>query len=132
MSRFAHSDLLDNGPNYLINHCDKVVLTSQYDTTYTGCNSTYKVAQANIVSGDFSLAGVAGAARTLTASIAGKSGGNVLLSVNPGTGMHIAFLDTVAGKVLLVTEESSDQAATSGNPVTFANNVNYQIPQPTA
>lgn len=131
MPRFAHADFLDNGPQYLKANCNKVVLISQYDTTYVGCNATYKVAEATLVNGDFSIAGAAGAARTLTATLTGKSGGNALLAVNPGTNMHLAFLDTVNSKVLFVTEESSDQAIVLGNPVQFNSNLNYVANQPT-
>ena len=132
MPCYAHTDLLDNGPAYIKAHCNKVVLTSQYDSTYTGCNTTYKVAEATLVTGDFAIAGADGAARTLTATLTGKSGGNALMAVANGANMHIAFLDTVNSKVLYVTEESSDQAITSGNPVQFNTNPTYVSNQPTA
>jgi hypothetical protein len=82
------------------------------------------------VTGDFAIAGADGATRTMTATITGKSGGNALKTVNPGTNMHIAFVDTVASKVLYVVEESTDQVVTSGNPVSFNSNPTYAIPQP--
>ena len=132
MPRYAHTDLLDNGLAYLKANCNKVVLTSQYDSTYTGCNTTYKVAEATLVTGDFAIAGADGAARTLTATLTGKSGGNALMAVANGANMHIAFLDTTTSKVLYVTEESSDQAITSGNPVQFNSNPTYVSNQPTA
>ena len=132
MSRYAHTDVLDNGPQYIKDHCDLVVLTSQYDTTYTGCFTTYKVASAALVTGDFAIAGADGAARVLTATLTGKSGGNALATVNPGTNMHIAFLDTSTSKVLMVTEEASDQAITLGNPIQFNSNPTYTSSQPTA
>lgn len=132
MPRYAHTDLLDNGLAYLKANCNKVVLTSQYDSTYTGCNTTYKVAEATLVTGDFAIAGADGAARTLTATLTGKSGGNALVAVANGANMHIAFLDTTTSKVLYVTEESSDQAITSGNPVQFNSNPTYVSNQPTA
>lgn len=132
MPRYAHTDLLDNGLAYLKANCNKVVLTSQYDSTYTGCNTTYKVAEATLVTGDFAIAGADGAARTLTATLTGKSGGNALMAVANGANMHIAFLDTTTSKVLYVTEESSDQAITSGNPVQFNSNPTYTANQPTA
>ena len=131
MSRFAHADVLDNGPQYIKDHCNKVALISQYDTTYAGCNGTYKVAETTLVAGDFSFAGAAGAARTLTATLTGKAGGNALLAVNPGTNMHVAFLDTTTSKVLYVTEESSDQAIVLSNPVQFNSNPTYVSNQPT-
>jgi len=68
----------------------------------------------------------------LTASISGLSGGNAVKAVADGTNMHIAFLQTGASKVLYVTEESSNQAITSGNPVTFNSTATYTAGQPTA
>ena len=132
MPRFAHTDVLDNGPQYIKTNCNKVVLVSQYDTTYTGCNATYKVAEATLVTGDFAIAGAAGAARTFTATLTGKAGGNALLAVADGTNMHLAFLDTVTSKVLYVTEESSNQPITLGNPITFNSNPTYASNQPIA
>jgi hypothetical protein len=44
--------------------------------------------------------------------------------------LHIAFLDTVNSKVLWVTDETSNQVITSGNPVDFPV-VTYTSQQPT-
>ena len=68
----------------------------------------------------------------MTAALTGQDGGNALLAVADGTNMHLAFLDTVTSKVLYVTEESSNQAITLGNPVTFNSNPTYASNQPTA
>ena len=132
MSRFAHSDVLDNGPAYVKTNCNKVILIDAYSDVYATVNGANKVAEAALVTGDFAIAGAAGAARTLTATITGKAGGNAIKTVADGTNMHIAFVDTVASKVLYVTEESSNQAITSGNPVTFNSNPTYVSNQPTA
>jgi ABC-type sugar transport system ATPase subunit len=132
MSRFAHSDVLDNGPAYVKTNCNKVILIDAYSDVYATVNGANKVAEATLVTGDFAIAGAAGAARTLTATITGKAGGNALKAVVDGTNMHIAFVDTVASKVLYVTEESSNQAITISNPVTFNSNPTYVSNQPTA
>ena len=47
-----------------------------------------------------------------------------------GAGNHIAFLDTVNSKVLWVTNETSGQSITIGNPVSFPSLV-YTVNQPT-
>lgn len=130
MTTFAHADVLDNGPAYIKTNCNKVILLDAYTSDYTTANTTAKVAEAALVTGDFAIAGAAGAARTLTATLTGKAGGNALLGVNPGTNMHVAFVDTVALKVLYVVPETSDQVITVGNPVTFNSNPTYAIPQP--
>ena len=132
MSRFAHSDVLDNGPAYVKTNCNKVILIDAYSDVYATVNGANKVAEAALVTGDFAIAGAAGAARTLTATITGKAGGNAIKTVADGTNMHIAFVDTATSKVLYVTEESSNQAITSGNPVTFNSNPTYVSNQPTA
>ncbi len=132
MPRYAHADVLDNGPKYIKDNCNKVILLSAYTATYATANGANKVAEAALVTGDFAIAGADGAARVLTATISGKSGGNALQAVADGTGMHLAFVDTVNSKVLYVTEESSDQAITSGNPVQFNSNQTYTSGQPTA
>ena len=132
MSRYAHADVLDNGPQYVKTNCNKVILLSAYTSTYATANGANKVAEASLVTGDFAISGADGAARVLTATLTGKSGGNALQTVSPGTDMHIAFVDTVNSKVLYVTEESSDQAITSGNPVQFNSNPTYTSGQPTA
>lgn len=130
MSKYAHADVLDNGPQYLKTNCNKVILINAYSSVYATVNGANKVAEAALVTGDFAIAGADGASRTLTATLTGKSGGNALQTVNPGTNMHLAFVDTVTSKVLYVIEESTDQVVTSGNPVTFNSNPTYAIPQP--
>lgn len=132
MSRYAHSDVLDNGPAYIKANCDKVILTDVYSAVYATVNTTAKVAEAALVTGDFAIAGVDGAARVLTATLTAKSAGNALIAVVDGTNMHLAFVDTVNSKVLYVTEESSNQAITLGNPITLNSNPTYTSGQPTA
>lgn len=132
MSRYAHADVLDNGPAYIKAHCDKVILIDAYSATYSVVNSANKVAEAVLVTGDFAIAGADGAARIMTATLTSKSGGNAAKAVADGTNMHVAFVDTTTTKVLYVTEESSNQSITSGNPVTFNSNPTYASNQPTA
>lgn len=132
MARYAHPDVLDNGVKYIKDNCNKVILISAYSTAYATVNGANKVAEAALVTGDFAITGADGSARTLTATLTGKSGGNALQGVADGTNMHLAFVDTVNSKVLYVTEESSDQAITNGNPVQFNSNPTYVSGQPTA
>lgn len=132
MTRYAHADVLDNGPAYIKANCNKVILTDAYSATYATVNGSAKVAEAALVTGDFALAGADSAARVLTASISGKAGGNAAIAVADGTNMHIAFVDTTTSKVLYVTEESSNQPITLGNPVAFATSPTYTAGQPTA
>lgn len=132
MSRYAHVNMLDQGPKYLKDNCDKVILINAYSSVYATVNGANKVAEATLVTGDFAIAGADGAARVLTATLTGKSMGNALMTVADGTGMHLAFVKTGTSEVIYVTEESSDQAITSGNPVQLNSNPTYTSNQPTA
>lgn len=131
MTTYAHTDVLDNGPVYVKTNCNKVILMTAYTNNYATANGANKIAEAPLVTGDFAMSGADSAARVLTATLTGKSGGNALQSLADGTGMHVAFVDTVASKVLYVTTESSNQAITSGNPVQFNSNPTYTSNQPT-
>ena len=130
MTKYAHADTLDNGLSYIKTNCNKVILIDAYSAVYATVNGANKVAETALVTGDFALSGADGAARVLTATLTGKAGGNALKAVANGVNMHLAFVDTVASKVLYVTEESSDQAITLGNPITLNSNPTYSSGQP--
>ena len=132
MTRYAHVDVLDQGPKYIKDNCNKVILVNAYTNVYTTANTTAKVAETALVTGDFALSGADGAARVLTATLTGKSAGNALLAVADGTNMHLVFVNTTASKVLYVTEESTNQAITLANPVVLNSNPTYTSGQPTA
>ena len=129
MAKFAHADVLDNGPNYIKTNCNKMALISAYTfgDSYATVNAAL-LAEAAMASGDFTLA-TAGNDRTLTTA-AGKSDASANASGGSASN-HIAFVDTVASKVLWVTEETSGQAVTAGNPVNFPSLV-YKSVQPVA
>lgn len=131
MTKYAHPDVLDNGPAYIKANCNKVILITAYSTVYATVNGANKIAEAALVTGDFAIAGADGAARVLTATLTGKSMGNALQGLADGTGMHLAFVDTATSKVLYVTDESSDQPITNGNPVQLNSNPTYTSSQPT-
>lgn len=131
MSKYAHVNLLDQGPKYLKDNCDKVILIDAYSSVYATVNGANKVAECALVTGDFAIAGADGAARVLTASLSGKSMGNAVKGVADGTGMHLAFVKTGTSEVIYVVEESSDQAITNGNPVQLNSNPTYTSAQPT-
>lgn len=135
MAKWLHADVLDNGPAYIKTNCNKVLLLKSYsagDSYATVNGGTVKVAEAALVTGDFSHSNGASSSRTLTAAISGKSGGNALLNTVNGTDdMHMAFVDTTNSKVLWATDETTDQSITSGNPVTFNSSPVLTFGQPT-
>ena len=127
MAKWAHADVLDNGINYIKTNCNKVAVISAYTAgdSYATVNGKI-LAEATMASGDFTL-GASGNNRTLTTA-AGKQDAAANAG---GAASHIAFVDTVASKVLWVTEETSGQTITAGNPVTFPSLV-YTAKQPVA
>lgn len=127
MAKYAHPDVLDQGPNFIKTNCNKMAVISAYTfgDSYATVNGNI-LAEATMASGDFTL-GSSGNDRTLTTA-AGKSDASANAT---GAASHIAFVDTVASKVLWVTEETSGQTITSGNPVNFPSLV-YTSKQPVA
>lgn len=127
MAKYAHPDVLDQGPNFIKVNCNKMAVVSAYTfgATYATVNGNI-LAEAAMTSTDFTLAS-SGNDRTLTTA-AGKSDASANAT---GAANHIAFLDTVNSKVLWVTEETSGQTITSGNPVNFPQLV-YTAKQPVA
>ena len=127
MAKWAHADVLDNGPAYIKTNCDKVCVVSAYTAGDSYATVAAAIlAEATLTSTDFTLAS-SGSDRTLT-----TAEGKQDTSANAtGAASHIAFVDTVNSKVLWVTEETSGQTITSTNPVTFPSLV-YTAKQLTA
>ena len=127
MAKYAHPDVLDQGPNFIKTNCNKVALLGAYTfgDSYATVNGKI-LAEATMASGDFTL-GTSGNDRTLTTA-AGKQDAAANAS---GAASHIAFVDTVNSKVLWVTEETSGQTIVLGNPVTLPSLV-YTAKQPVA
>ena len=127
MTKWAHADVLDNGPAYIKTNCDKVCVVSAYTAGDSYATVTAAIlAEAALTSTDFTLAS-SGSDRTLTTA-AGKQDTSANAT---GAASHIAFVDTVNSKVLWVTEETSGQTITASNPVTFPSLV-YTAKQPVA
>ena len=128
MAKWVNADVLDNGLNNIKTNCNKMVLVSTYTLgdSYATVNGNI-LADVTMASGDFTLAS-SGNNRTLTTA-SGKQDTSANAS-GGGVNMHIAFVDTVNSKVLWVTDETSDQTITAGNPVTFPALV-YTSQQPT-
>jgi len=128
MPKFAHANVLDNGINYIKDNCTKVALISSYSVgeSYAVVNGKI-LAEAAMTSTDFTLAS-SGNNRTLT-SAAGKQDTAANATGGSATN-HIAFLNDTGSEVLWVTEETSGQVVTAGNPVNFPSLV-YTSNQPT-
>ena len=129
MAKWANADVLDNGPNYIKTNCNKLALISSYTAgaSYATVNAAI-LAEVTMATVDFTL-GASGSDRTLTTA-AGKQDASANASGGSASN-HLAFVDTINSKVLWVTEETSGQAVTAGNPVTFPSLV-YTAKQPVA
>lgn len=127
MAKYVHADVLDGGLNAIKNGAIRMHLLKAYSFADSFATVTSNiVASVTMASGDYALSGADGAARVLT--VAARSG-----TASAGSGatpnLHIAFTDNVS-KVLLVTDETTDQVITSGNTVNFPS-LTYTSGQPT-
>lgn len=128
MAKWAHSDVLDNGPAYIKANCNKVALISSYAAGDSYATVVGRIlAEATLTTGDFTLS-TSGSDRVLTTA-SGKQDASANATGGSATN-HIAFVDTVNSKVLWVTTETTGQSVTLGNPVTFPS-LTYTAQQPT-
>ena len=116
MAKYAHADVLDGGLNAIKNNAVRMLLVKAYAAADSYATVTANaICTVTMASGDYALSGANGAARVLTvAAKSGTASGNS----GPAPDLHIAFTDGSA-KVLMVTDETSDQVVTSGNTVSF-------------
>lgn len=129
MALYAHPDVLDNGPVYIKANATKMVLLSGYafGQSYATVMAN-KLAEVTVANGDFALTN-SGNDRVL-AGPSGKSG-NATASSGASPDLHMAVVDATNSKVLYVTDETTNQVITSGNPVDFPQ-ITYTSFQPTA
>ncbi len=126
MAKYVHSDVLDGGLNAIKNNATRMLLLKAYSVADSYATVTANaICSVPMTSGDYTLSGSDGAARGLT--ISARSG---TAAADSGTApnLHIAFTDNVS-KVLLVTDETSNQAITNGNTVNFPS-LTYTSSQP--
>lgn len=101
MPHFTHDDIFDLALNGVKSACDLMVLTAGEPTSFANANTAngtgtgQKIAQAAMVTGDFTLAMGDVSGRKVTS--AAKATVNVDAA---GDGSYVAYLDTVALKIL--------------------------------
>jgi hypothetical protein len=127
MAKWAHSDVLDGGLNAIKNGAVKQLLISAYTAgdsyaTVTG----NKLAEVVMAATDYTLSS-SGSSRQLQTA-AGKSA-TATATASGSPDLHFAFTDG-SGKVLWVTDETSNQPITSGNTINFPQ-LTYTSNQPT-
>lgn len=126
MAKWVNSLVLDNGLNQIKNNATRMHLVSAYSAgdSYATVN-TNTLAYATMTGTDFTL-GDSGSNRTLTTA-AGKSATASASAASPD--LHIVFTNG-SNAVYWATDETSNQAITSGNTVNFPQIV-YTAQQPT-
>lgn len=130
MAKWVHADVLDFGLDRIKQNANAQWLLKAY-----AAGDSYATVQGNMIadvamaSGDYTLGNGASSSRTLTTA-AGKSDAAANAGSGASPNLHIAFVDTTNSKVLWVTDETTDQVITAGNPVNFPSLV-YTSNQPT-
>lgn len=126
MAKYTHPDAIDNGPAYVRANATHMLLISGFAVgdSYAVVNAA-KLASVAVVPADFTLTNN-GTGRRLVGP-AGKTANASASAATPD--LHVAFVDATNSKVLLVLNETSDMAITSGNPVAFPT-ANHNLPQP--
>lgn len=128
MAKWVHTDVLDNGLNEIVSNGNVLHVIEAYSASDNFATVVgNSVANYSLAGGDKTLSAHATTGRKVT--IAAKSGNNATKSSVGSPDLHLAVVDTVNSKVLFVTDETSDQAITNGNPVNTPV-FEYQLPQP--
>lgn len=118
MATYHGFDILDAGLALIKADAEEIWLLDDYAVSddYAAVLAN-KIASVTITNTDFT-GPVADATYNRKLTFDGKAGGTA--SANSVTGaLHMAIVDVTGTSVLWVTDETTDQAITSGNPVTF-------------
>lgn len=122
---WANSTVLDGSLNAIKDNATKILLCKAYSAGDSLATVTSNaIASADIGAGDFALSSV-GANRRLTFN--GKTGS---ATATIAAGFDLVFVFVSATAVLWMTDETTNMAVTSGNPVTFPS-LQYNAGQPT-
>jgi electron transfer flavoprotein alpha subunit len=128
MAKWVRSGVLDSGLNDIKTNASTMLLISAYTAgdTYATVVANKLNAGVAMTSTDYTLAS-AGNNRTLTVTSGKTAAATATATGTPD--LHIAFTDGTAN-VIWVTDETSNQAITTGNTLTFPGPV-YTSNQPT-
>lgn len=133
MARFVHADVYDAHLQYIIDNCDLMTLCKGQPTTYAEATTDYgtgtnkKLADVAMDSGDFSIDDDdAETGREL--NVAAQTEIDVDVTEE---GDHVALLDSINSKILLVVPLTEAVAVDSSGTVTIPA-WKYVLPAPTA
>lgn len=121
---FLHDDILAAGPTAFRAACTRMVLCSALPTTFAEANSTYKLADVDVDTGDMTVADGDASGKKL--SMAAQ---NDVPVDTAGTATHTAYLDVANTKLLQARALSSSQAV--AGTVTFNAHTVHTFPDPT-
>lgn len=133
MAKWANSNVLDSGPEYIRTLAGTTDRVKQHLIKAYSAGDSYatvvgnSVASVSMATGDLTM-GSSGSNRTMT--VAAKSGVSVTADSGAGPNNHLALVDSTGSAVLLVTDETSDQQTYNGNTVNLPSWV-YTVAQPT-
>lgn len=116
MAKAFHSSVYDDGLNTIKNSCTKII----------ACNGVPNIAdyaatlalacgEVAVTAGDFTIADNAGGRKISHAATEGAA----TATTDGSEDMHLAYLDVTGTTVLAITDETTDQPLTSGNPIVF-------------
>lgn len=126
MAKWVASSVLDNGLNQIKNSATAMLLIKAYSA-----GDSYATVLSNVLctiamtSGDFTISSSGSNRQLVTASKSGTASANS----GPTPNLHVAFTNGT-DTVYWVTDESSDQVITSGNPISVPA-ITYVVNQPT-
>lgn len=129
MAKWVHADVLDGGLNAIKTVATKMYLISAYSAGDSYATVTGNALNAGVTmsSSDYTLSS-SGSNRVLTVASGKTATATATATGSPD--LHIAHTDGSA-KVLWVTDETSNQAVTSGNTINFPSGMTYTSNQPT-
>lgn len=116
---WLHADVLDNGLAYIKNNCDFILLIDAYsaDDSYATVFSNAVCAVA-VDASDFTISdngSFAGSRKIAVGAQSGTASDDSIATPD----LYFAYVDSTSTKVLAISDETSDQVITSGNPVSF-------------
>lgn len=115
MAKFIHDDVKEKGPDHIRTLAESSIVRQHILKTFTEGQSYAQVvanscAVVTLAAADLTWSGAG--IRTLT--IAAKSAVPITTDVAAGSDLHVAIVDQTAGKVLVVTDETTNQALITG------------------
>jgi len=120
---YAHDDVLDGGPDFVVAEGTALWLCNAEPDTYTEATSTFALGSKATPS----LSNVNGAVDGRAAQCAAFTDGAVSAT---GTASHWAIVDTAATQLLVAGALSASQSVTNGNPFSFNQFNAYTVRDP--